>query len=83
MIDTYQLKENLVNGVVTVVFEKTDGTLREMRCTLSPEYLPQLLTEEGSTRSRTMSNNVIAVWDIENGGWRSFRIDSIKQIIVG
>ena len=34
MMDKYELKQQLQGGIATVVFEKADGTLREMRCTL-------------------------------------------------
>ena len=47
LIDKYMLKEMLQNGIVSVVFEKADGTIREMNCTLnSTEMPPQLLTEQ-------------------------------------
>jgi hypothetical protein len=84
MMDKYELKQQLQGGIATVTFEKKDGSMRTMRCTLLAEYLPaptgpQLLTE--STRQE--SDQVLSVWDIENGGWRSFRLDSIKSITVG
>lgn len=90
MIDKYALKEQLTNGVVTVVFEKTDGTERTMRCTLSDLYVPQvegpaMLSEyDGNIpkQARVLNDNVQAVWDIDSGGWRSFRLDSVKQLIV-
>jgi hypothetical protein len=83
MLNKYELKQQLQGTVATVVFTKADGTERTMRCTLLAEYLPapegpQLLTE--STRKE--NDGVLSVWDIENGGWRSFRLDSIKSIVV-
>ena len=46
-MNKYELKEVLQNGIVSVVFEKVDGTIREMNCTLNKEHMPpQLLTEE-------------------------------------
>lgn len=77
-----ELKEIVENGVVTVVFTKKDGTEREMRCTLLTEYLPekptsQLLVE---TANRKENIDVLSVWDVENNGWRSFRLDSIKEV---
>ena len=88
MIDKYALKEQLQNGVVTVVFEKTDGTERTMRATLSdlyvPQVEPQMLSEyDGQVpkKARQLNDNVQAVWDIDEGGWRSFRIDSVKQLL--
>lgn len=86
MMNKYELKETLQNGIITVTFTKTDGTERTMKCTLIPEYIPakpvaegqQLLTEE---LTRVENPNTISVWDLESNGWRSFRIDSIKSIL--
>lgn len=85
MMNKHELKEVLVNGIATVVFTKADGTERTMKCTLLPEYLPanvaqgqQLLTE---SLHRPENPNTISVWDIENQGWRSFRIDSVKTLL--
>ena len=84
MMNKHELKEVLQNGVVTVVFTKVDGSERTMKCTLIPEYMPanvaqgqQLLTEN----AKPENPNTISVWDIESNGWRSFRVDSIKQIL--
>lgn len=86
MMNKYELSQTLQNGVATVVFTKADGSLRSMRCTLLAEYLPaqvgaQLLTEDAPVRKE--NPDALAVWDIENGGWRSFRLDSIQSISVG
>lgn len=79
LFDKYKLKEDLSNGVYTIVFEKVDGTIREMRCTLEPKYLPQLLTEE--TGLAKGNDQVLAVWDLDNNGWRSMRVDSIQTVV--
>lgn len=39
--DYNSLVEQLQNSVVTVTFEKVDGSMRTMRCTLIPSYLPK------------------------------------------
>jgi len=86
MFDKYELKELLSGTVSTVVFTKVDGTEREMKCTLLPEYLPtkpvvegqQLLTE---SLPRAENPNTMSVWDLESNGWRSFRTDSVKSVI--
>lgn len=81
MLDQYNLKETLANGIATVVFEKIDGTLREMRCTTNPDLVPQLqlLREEGN--KRTTPDGLAVVWDLDLGEWRSFRIDRVKSVI--
>lgn len=82
MMDRFELKQTLQGNIATVVFEKADGTLREMRCTLQADFLPPQLLQE-NTVTRAENPNVLSVWDIDNGGWRSFRMDSIKSITVG
>mgnify|MGYP003335358621 FL=1 len=80
LMNKHELKEIIQNGVVTVVFTKKDGTERTMKCTLLPEYLPQrgqLLVESSNRKENT---DVLSVWDIDVGDWRSFRLDSVKEI---
>lgn len=66
----------------TVTFTKVDGTERVMNCTLNPDKIPALLTEEGSSPKKPHAENanVLAVYDLDNNGWRSFRVDSVKSI---
>jgi hypothetical protein len=86
MFDKYELKEILSNTVSTVVFTKVDGTEREMKCTLLPEYLPQKPVVEGQqllteALPRKENPDTLAVWDMERNGWRSFRTDSVQAVI--
>lgn len=81
MITKELLKENLSKCVAKVVFNKADGSVREMVCTLMSEYLPQQNVEENVRHlPRKQNDSVLAVWDIDNNGWRSFNIDSITNI---
>lgn len=79
LFDKYTLSQDLKNGIYTIVFEKVDGTIREMRCTLQPNYLPQMLTEE--TGLSKGNDQVLAVWDLDNNGWRSMRVESIQTVV--
>jgi proteasome lid subunit RPN8/RPN11 len=76
-----EVKAGLQSAIATVVFEKVDGTMRQMRCTLMSEHLPEH-KETSPVMKRQMAENdeVLAVWDLDAGGWRSFRMDSIKSI---
>jgi hypothetical protein len=75
----------LQNNVVTVRFQKVDGTERVMKCTLLPEYLPN--TGSGGLNAVLLqedaSPNIISVWDVEANGWRSFRVNNLKSVTVG
>lgn len=79
------LKNLLLEGSFKVTFTKKDGTDRILNCTLNAEMIPRKVTEseviEGKPE-RAKSVDVLAVYDVENQGWRSFRWDSIKSVDV-
>lgn len=81
MMTREELRELLINDVVTVTFTKADGTNRDMLCTLKKELLPIVeVTEEKLSKSRKQNPDVMPVWDMEKMAWRSFRIDSVKSV---
>lgn len=65
-------------GPVKVTFQKKDGSLREMNCTLQDGVV--VPHEKTTERVKQENPEVCAVWDIDKGAWRSFRYDSITQI---
>lgn len=80
--DRDTLLKDLMENVAEVYFTKVDGTARRMKCTLLPHLLPpntdlNYLKEE---HKKEENLSVIACWDLENMGWRSFRIDSVNMV---
>lgn len=73
------LKEMLHRNVMSIHFKKKDGTLRKMKATLNPSYIPSKPVVESETPKRTRAENpdVQPVYDMESQGWRSFRWDSL------
>jgi len=71
------LKNVLQTGVANVSFIKKDGTVRNLLCTLMAEHLPAQTDLEEAVQKKTPNPEVLAVWDLDNQGWRSFRYDSI------
>jgi len=67
-------------NVWSVIFTKVDGTERHMRCTLMEEYLPEHNSEDNK-KVRKENPDVVAVWDLDKNAWRSFRVDSVKEIL--
>lgn len=83
MYERDRLLTDLRSNVIEVHFTKTNGEGRVMRCTLMPRLLPESYTnsldEQNQERDYHQQNtNVIACWDVQAGGWRSFRIDSVN-----
>lgn len=84
MFEKNEMLSYLQDNICEVTFIKSNGTKRVMKCTLKKELLPvQTGIPEGSNhKTRTISDDVIACYDVENSGWRSFRIDSVENFVV-
>jgi CMP-N-acetylneuraminic acid synthetase len=71
----------LRRGICRVVFEKVNNELREMYCTLDTTIIPKTtkeITEEAlDTPKRRSNDNVVAVYDVQNEAWRSFRVNTV------
>lgn len=73
------LKHFLHTGIAQVTFKKANGDLRVMNCTLVPEYMKVDNVQEKYSPKRT-NEDVQAVWDLDNNGWRSFRFDTVQKV---
>ena len=76
------LEQQLKSGIARVNFTKVNGAQRSMLCTLLPGYIPaeEVVEPSEPTPGRARSSTTLSVWDIENDGWRSFRLSSINSI---
>ena len=76
--------KDLKQSVSEVTFTKVNGENRIMRCTLDLRYLPPITKEQlqhlDEQQQKPENQDVIAVWDLQNGGWRSFRVDSVQYM---
>ena len=77
-----EIRQALKTNRVTVVFEKADGSLRTMLCTLQEKYLPPVVLKEGEEakpKKDKGDTNIVTVWDLEKTAWRSFYLESLKS----
>lgn len=75
----YDALKSLLNvGPVSVTFTKKDGTERVMKCTTKWSYIPDEKHPIGES-TLTENREVIRVYDLDNDGWRSFRVDSVRS----
>lgn len=76
------LLKDLRQHVIEVVFVKVNGEQRTMHCSLRPDLLPETykndITEEKDFHLK--NQEVISAWDVQKGGWRSFRIDTVTYV---
>lgn len=72
-----ELKEH----VMKVQFVKANGETRILTCTLRPDMVKDPnFSEEYLKEQHDKYPDVVAAWDIDNRGWRGFRIDSVQWI---
>jgi len=79
------LLNDLTENVCEVYFTKVNGEKRAMRCSLRPDVLPESYTNSEAPKVKdfhTQNKDVLAVWDLQNAGWRSFRVDSVEYVQV-
>jgi hypothetical protein len=79
IISKEALKQQLKEGTKTITFTKADGTQRVLRCTLQESALPQVDASKVTT-TKKQNDDALAVWDLDNAGWRSFRFDSVISV---
>ena len=63
---------------VELKFEKKDGSIREMNATLKEDMV--IAYEKKTEKEKVVNEEVLPVFDIDKQEWRSFRLDSIKEI---
>lgn len=73
------LLELLHVDILTVTFIKKNGEERVMRCTLREDILPPYKTVDPK-KERKVNEDIVHVYDVDVQGFRSFRLDSIKQV---
>lgn len=75
-----KLKRLLKKHKLYVQFEKKDGTIRDMKCTLAENAIPSHLKPTSETYTESL--HAIRVFDIEKNEWRSFRYNSVLQYYI-
>ena len=74
----HELKTLIATRPQTVTFQKIDGSIRELVCTLNMEYINKRWTASGGGSPEP--DNIVRVWDLENDGWRCFKVDMIIDV---
>lgn len=65
---------------IEITFTKKDGTERLMKCTLKEDVVVPY--EKKTDKVKEKNSDTLSVWDVEKNAWRSFRWDSIKNVVL-
>ncbi len=77
-LDADQVRQLLRENVLKVVFVKSSGEQRVMRCTTKPDQIPPQPDREASRRP----SPAVTAWDLDIAEWRSFRHDRLVSVDV-
>ena len=76
-----ELLNALIHGTVTVTFQKVNGELRVMPCTLNSAVLManNAITSDFKLEEdlKKKPESIISVWATDVNGWRSFRVENL------
>jgi hypothetical protein len=78
-----EILEALKKDTTYIMFTKLDGSVRSMQATLDPQFLPDASKAEDDQKKLIEANkegklSAIAVWDMGNQDWRSFRLSNLS-----
>ena len=82
MLTRNEMKEMLQKSQCRVIFTKVNGEERNMVCTLKEGVIPKASKDPITQKKvRDISEEVLAVWDVNKKGWRSFRVGNVVSFV--
>jgi len=76
------MMEMLQTSQCRVIFTKLNGEERDMVCTLKNDVIPKATKDPITQKKvRDLNEEVLAVWDVNKEGWRSFRISNVVSFV--
>jgi len=81
-LDREGMVARLRAGTCRVVFEKLNGEMRDMTCTLKQDEIPchhqpKTTIDEEEDVMKTIT--ALKVFDVNADGWRSFRVENVRE----
>ena len=82
MLTRNEMMEMLQKSQCRVIFTKLNGEERNMICTLKDDVIPKATKDPITQKKvRDLNEEVLAVWDVNKEGWRSFRISNVVSFV--
>lgn len=81
-LDREGMVARLRAGTCRVVFEKLNGEMRDMTCTLKQDEIPghhQPKTTIDEAEGMLKTITAVKVFDVNADGWRSFRVENVRE----
>ena len=82
MLTRNEMMEMLQTSQGRVIFTKLNGEERNMICTIKDDVIPKATKDPITQKKvRDLNEEVLAVWDVNKEGWRSFRISNVVSFV--
>jgi len=81
MKERNKMVQALKSGLSEVTFTKVNGDLRIMTCTLDNSIMPEDMRPKDDAPTKVPNPEVIAAYDVEADGWRSFRVENVTNFV--
>ena len=82
MLTRNEMMEMLQTSQCRVIFTKLNGEERNMICTLKDDVIQKANKDPITQKKvRDLNEEVLAVWDVNKEGWRSFRISNVVSFV--
>ena len=76
------MMDQLQTSLCRVIFTKLNGEERDMLCTLKEGVIPRATKDPITQKKvRDLNEEVLAVWDVNKKGWRSFRVSNVVSFV--
>tara|TARA_B110000495_G_scaffold16284_1_gene11622 strand:- start:16 stop:288 length:273 start_codon:yes stop_codon:yes gene_type:complete len=81
MFDRSEMMQTLQNGLSEVTFNKINGDVRVMTCTLDDTIIPADFLPKTSAMLDAVEvpQTIIKTYDVNAEGWRSFRVENVTN----
>ena len=81
MMNKEEMMQALQNGLSEVTFNKINGDVRVMTCTLDDTIIPADFLPKTSAMLDAVEvpQTIIKTYDVNAEGWRSFRVENVTN----
>lgn len=66
---------------VEVTFTKVDGSKRVLAGTVKDYLIPKEDMPAGESKAPAAPDHLVRIYDLENNGWRAFKIETVHSIV--
>jgi hypothetical protein len=72
-----KLRQDLEAGIISLMFTKVNGELREVIATMSKDYVPEPKAPKNPNMARPVPSDNVLFWDLDALAFKSCKFDNV------